>query len=72
MTTETVNSRPTLERITEARSWLRKGIHTKELVDATMANIAQVRGQEVANEIRAEMRRQWAVRRQWWGEGCPE
>lgn len=68
----TVNSKADLERIEEAREWLRKGLTSRELVDPLIENIAAVRGQEIAAALRQEMRHQWATRRHWWREGCPE
>jgi DNA-binding helix-hairpin-helix protein with protein kinase domain len=52
-------------RVCEARSWLRQGYTSAGLVDALIARIARHRGQQAAEALREEMRRQWRCRRQW-------
>lgn len=55
----------------EARDWLRKGYTTAVKVDELMARIAERRGYQAANELREEMRRQWARRREWMEADLP-
>lgn len=55
----------TKRRICEARSWLRQGYTTAEKVDELMARIRRHRGDAAADELRHEMRRQWADRSSW-------
>lgn len=69
---KTVNSQADLQRMEEARTWLRKGICTKATVKALIENIAKVRGQDAADALRKEMLHQWNTRVFWWGEGCPK
>jgi hypothetical protein len=45
----------------EARSWLRQGYTTPQLVDDLLARIATRRGQAAADALREEMRRQWRL-----------
>lgn len=49
----------------EAREWLRRGYSTGSAVEGLMRDIARQRGQESADRLRAEMRRQWARRSEW-------
>lgn len=49
----------------EARSWIRQGYFTLDRVCALMARIEQARGKEAAEQLRAEMRRQWRRRSEW-------
>lgn len=49
----------------EAREWLRRGYSTGPAVEGLMRDIARQRGQESADRLRAEMRRQWARRSEW-------
>lgn len=46
----------------EAREWLKRGYTTAAKVDELMASIAAKRGQEAANRLRGEMRKQWVRR----------
>lgn len=52
-------------RICEARSWLRQGYTDKRSVDALVARISAVRGQDAADQLRQDMRRQWLCRQDW-------
>lgn len=52
-------------RICEARAWLRQGYTNKRSVDALVARISAVRGQDAADQLRQDMRRQWQCRRDW-------
>lgn len=45
----------------EARSWLRQGYTTPQLVDDLLARIAARRGQAAVEALREEMRRQWRL-----------
>lgn len=45
----------------EARSWLRQGYTTPQMVDDLLARIAARRGQAAAKALREEMRRQWRL-----------
>ena len=49
----------------EARSWIRQGYYSADRVDALMERIAKHRGSAAANQLRAEMRRQWSRRGEW-------
>lgn len=49
----------------EARSWIRQGYYSADRVDELMARIANHRGIDAANKLRAEMRKQWARRAEW-------
>lgn len=69
---ETVNSRAKLQRMEEARKFLRMGIYTKGRVRELIKNLAPVRGEEAAEAMRVEMLHQWNTRAFWWGEGCPK
>lgn len=53
----------------EARHWLREGNTTPETVADLMKRIEGKRGRQAAEELREEMRRQWARRREWLGAG---
>jgi hypothetical protein len=55
-------------RILEARAWLRDGYTTAERVAQLMVGIRKHRGERAAEELRQEMRRQWATREQWLAE----
>lgn len=55
-------------RICEARGWLRDGYTTRAKVDELMVRIARHRGEQLAGELREEMRRQWAIRDKWIGD----
>jgi hypothetical protein len=47
----------------EARDWLRRGYDSPSSVDDLMQRIAKLRGQEAADLLREEMRRQWRLQR---------
>jgi hypothetical protein len=49
----------------EARDWLRRGYTTPAKVEQLLTLIEQKRGPHAAHDLRAEMRRQWARRREW-------
>jgi len=55
----------THRRECEARDWLQKGYTDAKSVDQLMVVIAGKRGQQAADELREEMRRQWGRRGQW-------
>lgn len=55
----------THRRECEARDWLRKGYTDTKSVDQLKVVIAGKRGQQAADELREEMRRQWGRRRLW-------
>lgn len=54
-------------RICEARDWLRRGYTRPKPVAELMARIAAKRGEQAAQELREEMRRQWSNRNEWQG-----
>lgn len=51
--------------VCEARDWLRKGYTTSDRVGALMARITASRGEQAAQQLRDEMRRQWSRRKEW-------
>lgn len=53
----------------EARHWLRSGYQDAATVDELMQRIEKKRGSGAAAELRQEMRRQWARRREWMDPG---
>lgn len=54
----------------EARGWLRRGYTTRPKVAELVRVIAEKRGQEAADALRAEMRRQWNRRGEWLGRSA--
>lgn len=57
-------------RACEARHWLREGYSTPALVGELMERIAKKRGEGAAQELRLEMRAQWARRAEWLDAGA--
>ena len=51
----------------EARHWLRQGYTTPKLVAELQARIAAKRGEDAAEALVQEMRRQWKRRAEWMG-----
>lgn len=49
----------------EARTWIKWGHYQVGKLDDLIASIARQRGQRAADELRAEMDRQWARRAEW-------
>jgi hypothetical protein len=45
----------------EAREWIRRGFRTKDKVYELMIKIKAKRGELAANELKAEMRKQWRI-----------
>ena len=52
-------------RICEARTYLRQGITTPDMVDSLRRRVTEKRGDTAADELIEEMRRQWETRGDW-------
>lgn len=46
----------------EAREWINRGYTSKPMVDQLIMRITEIRGKEAAEELRAEMRKQWRLK----------
>lgn len=49
----------------EARTWIKQGYYTSDRVAALILRIKEKRGQDAAERLREEMRRQWKNRKEW-------
>jgi hypothetical protein len=58
-------------RVCEARCYLAQGHSTSGKVSALVATIATRRGQAAADQLRSDMREQWALRKTWMVGGAP-
>jgi len=46
----------------EARKLIKRGYTSKPMVDQLIMRITEIRGKEAAEELRAEMRKQWRLK----------
>ena len=56
-------------RILEAREWVRLGYATPDRIAGLRMRITAKRGADEAERLIEEMRRQWANRNEWMGDG---